>query len=372
MVENVKKYFASLPDPRSELGRRHRLDEMVIIAILAVICNADNWCEVEWFAQAKEPWLRKFLELPNGIPSHDTFGRVFSALRPEAFERCFLAWTATLAKGQEKLIAIDGKTLRRSFDRASDKAAIHMVSAWAGVNDLVFGQIATEAKSNEITAIPKLLKLLEITGTTVTIDAMGCQKKIAEEIVAGGGDYVLAVKDNQRTLFEEMKLYLDDAIAGNLPEAKLAFWEEEVSKDHGRIEQRRAWSSSEIGWFADHGKWQGLRSFAVIESERCQLKTGEVSTERRYFISSLTDVEQIAHAVRQHWGIENKLHWSLDVSFNEDMSRVRIGYAAENFSRLRRMALNLLKRDKATKLGIKGKRLRAGWDENYLLKVIST
>ncbi len=264
---------------------------------------------------------------------------------------------------------------------ASDKAAIHLVSAWAGVNDLVFGRIATGTQGNEITAIPKLLKLLDITGTTVTIDAMGCQKKIAEEIVASGGDYVLAVKDNRGTLFEEMKLYLDDVIAGNLPEAKLAFWAEEVSKDHGRIEKRTAWSSSEIAWFADHGKWQGWRSFAVIESERCPLKTGEVSTERRYFISSLTDAGQIARAVRQHWGIENKLHWSLDVMhaevvvylcFNEDMSRVRVGTSAENLSRLRRMALNLLKRDKTTKLGIKGKRLRAGWDENYLLKVIST
>lgn len=297
---------------------------------------------------------------------------MFSNLKPEAFERCFLEWIAALAKEKEKLLAIDGKTLRHSFDRSSNKAAIHMVSAWAGVNNLVFGQISTEAKSNEITAIPKLLGMLELTGTTVTIDAMGCQKKIAEEIVGGGGDYVLAVKDNQGTLFAEMKLYLDEAIAGKLPEAQLTYWEESISKDHGRIEKRRAWSSSKIDWFEDRKQWPGLRSFAVVESERYQTQTGEVTTERRYFISSLMEVKQIAYAVREHWGIENKLHWSLDVSFHEDMSRMRAGYAAENFSRLRRMALNLLKRDKTTRIGIKGKRLKAGWDENYLLKVIST
>lgn len=371
MAPAILQYFADLPDPRDERGQRHRLEDIVVISVCAVVCGADDWMEVAEFGEAKEPWLRTFLELPHGIPSHDTFNRVFAALDPVALERCFLSWIKALARASKsKLIAIDGKTLRRSFDRASSKAAIHMISAWASANELVFGQLATEAKSNEITAIPKLLELLDLVGVTVTIDAMGCQKEIAQQIIDQGGDYVLALKGNQGTLHNEVKRLLDEIIAGSLNGIDHDFYEQ-IDGDHGRIETRRAWCTPDVAWFEDRGQWAGLRSFAAVQCERM---VGEKTTsERRYFISSLDghDAKATAHAVRRHWGIENSLHWSLDVSFAEDRSRMRQGNAAENFSRLRRIALNLLKQDKTRKVGIKAKRRRAGWDEDYLLRILT-
>ncbi len=347
------------------------LQDIVTIAICGVICGADEWTTISQFGEAKKKWFKTFLELPNGIPSHDTFGTVFAAMDPGALERFFLSWIKALAdKSKGRLIPIDGKTLRRSFDRAGNKAAIHMVSAWASANELVFGQLATEAKSNEITAIPKLLELLDLSGAIVTIDAMGCQKNIARQIVKQGGDYVLAVKENQPILYEEIKLFLDDMITHDFKGVAHDF-HETIEKGHGRIETRRVWCTPEVAWFADRDKWAGLSSFTVVERERT---AGEKTTqERHYFISSLdgADAKCLANAIRNHWGIENKLHWVLDVAFHEDASRVRKGYSAENFSRLRRMALNLLKKDNTVKVGIKGKRLRAGWDEKYLLKVLT-
>ncbi len=344
---------------------------MMVIALLAVICGADDWTSVAAFGRAKRKWLKTFLVLPNGIPSHFTFERVFAALRPEALEQCFAEWVAELARSSAgRLVAIDGKTARGSFDRASNKAAIHMVSAWAAANELVFGQLATEAKSNEITAIPKLLELLDVDGATVTIDAEGCQKEIAAKIVAGGGDYVLALKANQSTMYEEVKLLFDEFIAKGFGDMAHDFFEQ-TDGDHGRIEIRRAWSISEVSWFQDRAQWAGLKSFAAVECERT---VGDKTTcERRYFISSHdgTNANLIAQAVRSHWEIENKLHWVLDVAFGEDMRRLRKGHGAENFSRLCRMALNLLRREKTERLGIKNKRLLAGWDHDYLFKLLT-
>ena len=372
MVESIRKYFSELPDPRHRRGRRHRLDEIVIMAILAVICSADSWQGVAQFARAKQKWLQTFLELPHGVPSHDTFGRVFSAIQPEQFERCFLAWIGALARRSSgDLIALDGKTLRRSFDRASEQAAIHMVSAWSTANSLVFGQLATEAKSNEITALPKLLNMLDIRGAVVSIDAMGCQRDIARQIVENGGDYILSLKGNQSTMHDEVTWWLDHAIAGQLPEARLDY-HEQTDKDHGRLETRKLWSTEQVEWFADRDRWAGLNAVVAVESQR-RWPDGRLQQERRYCISSLSGAgaKRFAESIRQHWHIENKLHWSLDMSFNEDACSVRKGYAAENLSRLRRMALNLLKRETTEKVGIKTKRLRAGWDKDYLLKVLT-
>jgi len=370
--DSISRYFKDLPDPRGDQGKRHALTEMMTITICAVICGADGWVEVEDFGKAKQEWLKSFLALPHGIPSHDTFGRVFAALDPEAMERCFLDWVATLAKmSKGQLIAIDGKTLRRSFDRAGKRAAIHMVNAWCSRNRLVLGQLATDLKSNEITAIPKLLQLLDLQGALVTIDAIGCQKDIAAKIVEGGGDYLLQIKANQPTLQEEVKLLFDEAIAHRWQHMGHA-QHQTVEKDHGRIETRRLYSTWEIDWFADRQAWPNLHSFACIESTR-QID-GRTATERRYYLSSLDgrDARKMLEAARGHWAVENSLHWSLDVTFGEDDCRVRQGHAAEHLARFRRLALGLLKRETTFKAGLKRKRLRCALDHDYLLKVLVT
>lgn len=370
MAGTIKTHFSDLPDPRRQAGRRHYLSDILTISICAVICGADEWSTIAEFGRSKEVWFKGLLRLPHGIPSEDTFARVFTALDPEAFERCFLSWVKALAGSRKgEVIAIDGKTLRRSFDKADKKAAIHMVSAWSVQNNLCFAQLTTDAKSNEITAIPKLLELLDLEGATVTIDAMGCQKEIARQIIAQGGDYVLALKGNHGTFHEEVALFLDRAIGGQLP-GMLHDFHGQPEKDHGRIETRRAWCTAKVDWFEDRDQWPGLNSFAAVECERIE---GEKTTcERRYFISSLdgTNAEAIGNVVRSHWGIENKLHWSLDVSFADDQSRARKGHGAENLSRLKRIALNLLKAESTLKRGIKTKRLKAGWEHTYLLRVL--
>ncbi len=340
------------------------------IAICGVICGADSWVELEQFGKSKEEWLKGFLELPNGIPSHDTFGRVFALLDAQQFRDCFLAWVqAVSAVTRGQVIAIDGKTLRRSHDKSLGKSAIHMVSAWASENRLVLGQTKVAEKSNEITAIPELLALLDISGCIVTIDAMGCQKEIARLIIEDSGDYVLALKENQGQLYREVKeLFEDEGLV-----ASEGDFHETVNKGHGRLEHRRCWSIADqeyISYLNLKGEWRGLRSVAKVTGER---RIGEkVSIESRYYISSLPGgAEQLLRAVREHWGIENSLHWVLDIAFREDESRVRKGHGPENLATMRHMALNLLRRETSSKGGVKARRLRAGWDETYLLKVLS-
>jgi predicted transposase YbfD/YdcC len=365
----LQEHFGELTDPRVDRGKLHLLLDILVIALCAVICGADTWVEMAAYGRAKEEWLKQFLLLPNGIPSHDTFARVLARVKPEELQRCFLNWmqaVSDLTHGE--VVALDGKTLRRSFDRAAGKGAIHMVSAWATANRLVLGQQKVDEKSNEITAIPALLRLLEVEGCIVTIDAMGCQKEIARTIVEQGADYVLALKGNQGVLYDEVELFFTGARQHEFWNIPYRF-HHTVNGEHGRIEERRYWLVSEIGWLAETRAWSGLRSFGLVEARRT---TGETTTvERRYYLTSLAeDVQQFAHAVRSHWGIENGLHWVLDVAFREDESRVRRDHGAQNFAVLRHLALSLLRQEKSARGGIKVKRLKAGWDDTYLTKVL--
>jgi len=370
MASSIWEHFSIMPDPRVDRTKLHNLEDILAITICAVICNCDTWNEIEDFGIAHEDWFKTFLKLPNGIPSHDTFGRVFAALAPDDFERCFGAWIADLAGSSEgKLIAIDGKALRRSIDRASGKAAVHLVSAWVHENHAVFGQLAVDDKSNEITAIPKLLDMLKLKDATVTIDAIGCQKDIAQKIIDRKGHYVLAVKGNQGTLHDDIKMFLDDAITRDFKGVEHDVFEQ-TEKGHGRIETRRTWVTGKIDWLKNRHDWAGLQSVAAMD---CQRKIGDqCSTERRYFISSLParTAQRIAMAVRKHWRVENELHWSLDMCFNEDQSRARVKNAAQNLSRVRRIALTLLRQDASDKASLRRKRLRASWDQKYLLKIL--
>jgi predicted transposase YbfD/YdcC len=367
--------FRDLPDPRVDRTKLHALGDIVTIAILAVIAGADAWTEIEDYGRSKRAWLATFLALENGIPSHDTFGRIFSKLDPQAFRECFATWVGLIREqaggevgGQQ--VAIDGKTSRRTGSKRHRLGPLHLVSAWACEDRLVLGQLATSAKSNEITAIPDLLDLIEVKGSVVTIDAQGCQRKIASAITDKGGDYVLAVKDNQPELHEDIRLFFEWAERAAVAEAPEVDVFEQSERGHGRVERRRTSASGDVAWIrASEGPWKGLSSIAMVERWR---RVGDVeSYERRFYACSVEpDAESIAGWVRGHWGIENRLHWSLDVAMREDESRVRTGHAAENLSILRHLALNLLKHETTCKRGIKGKRARAGWDDSYLLKVL--
>ena len=360
-----------LEDPReNKHSSRHLLVDILVLTILAVICGADNWVAIEKFGESKMDWLKTFLRLPHGIPSHDTIGNLFARLEPKLLQDCFLRWINEVFhfSGGE-IIAIDGKTLRRSHNRKKGQGAIHMVSAWASRNQLVLGQRQVDDKSNEITAIPELLKMLDIEGCTITIDAMGCQKKIAEQIYEQGGDYVLAVKENQGKLHEKIEHLFADGEAKSYE----AMWYRQhstIDGGHGRVETRNYTVLPMMYLPFFKLKWKGLQSIAMVESVR---EIGdERTTERRYFISSLAaDAKIISEAIRQHWTIENQLHWSLDMSFNEDNCRVRKGNAAGNLSIIRHIALNLLKHESSAKVGIKIKRRKAGWSQQYLAKVLA-
>ena len=365
-------YFGDVPDPRIDRCKRHQLIDIIVIGICAVICSADSFVEMEEFGTAKQEWFETFLDLPHGIPSHDTFRRVFGKLKPAEFQRCFLAWVESVQEHTKgEIIAIDGKALRGTCERTTNKLAIRMVSAWATKNSLVLGQVKTSEKSNEITAIPRLLSLLEIEGCIVTIDAMGCQKEIVAQIVEQKGDYCISLKGNQGILHEEVREYFAwaRATAGKHIECSYA---EAVEKDHGRIETRKCWSVSDVDWVNHKEEWAGLRSICAVEAERLELPTNKRSIETRYFISSLaSDAQELMSAVRKHWAVENSLHWVLDVAFREDHCQIRTDHGAENFVLLRHMALNLLKRERTSKVGVKIKRNKAGWDTNYLLKVLT-
>jgi predicted transposase YbfD/YdcC len=367
---SIIEYFADVEDPRREHTRKHSLETILGLSLCAVVCGADSFVGIEDFGHAKEAWLKTFLDLSNGIPSHDTLGRVFSALNPDALSEAFRKWVAEVARlTKGEVVAIDGKTLRHSFREAGSSAFVHMVSAWATSNHVVLGQVKTEEKSNEITAIPRLLELLNIKGCLVTIDAMGCQKDIAAGIVEAEADYLLAVKDNQPTLNNNVAAIFEHALRDT---GKLGVdFHETRDKGHGRTEVRRCWTSDLVQSLPQVNEWESLNSIVMIESERTV--GAQTSTERRYYICSRANLsaKEALCSARSHWGIENQLHWVLDVAFREDDCRVRAGFAAQNFSVMRQMALNLLKAVTGVNAGIHRRRLRAGWDHDFLLRVLA-
>lgn len=359
------RFFESMEDPRVERTRQHKFIDIVSITIAAVICGCEDWYEIELFGHLKKDWLSQFLELPNGIPSHDTFNRFFAALNAESLQQCFLDWVQEVAHLSEgRVISIDGKRLCNS-GTAGKKAIVHMVSAWCQANNMVMGQVKTDDKSNEITAIPELLKLLDIKGCTVTIDAMGCQTAIAAEIIDKGGDYVLAVKGNQGHLLDDIKEAFEQTALSQKQSSQT------LETGHGRIGKRNCYVIADTDWICNRTEWKGLQSLIQIKTERTDKLSGEQQHECRYYISSRRlAAGDILTIIRQHWGIENKLHWMLDVNFGEDASRKKAGNAAQNFSVISRIALNLLQNEKSKKLSIKKKRLAAGWQHQYLEKLM--
>lgn len=369
---SVRAAFASLPDPRVARTRRHALLDIITIALCAVICGADSWVEVEEFGRTKEGWLRSFLALPNGIPSHDTFGRVFAALDPAHFEACFLAWVvAGTTPVDGEVVALDGKCVRRSGDAGAGRGPVLLLNAWATARGVALGQVAVPAGGNEITALPTLLEVLALDGCTVTVDAIGCQTEVARAVRAQGADYVLAVKGNQPWLAEDLTDFFTEA-------QTLAFADiphtthRTIDSGHGRLEVRQVWATDDpdARWYVDPShRWPDLRSLAMVQAER---RVGDTVTQHtRYYISSLpADARLLGRAIRRHWGIENELHWVLDVAFAEDYCRARTGSAAQNLALLRKCALNLLRRESTARIGIKAKRLKAGWSDDYLAAVL--
>ncbi len=360
-----------IKDPRVERTKLHSLIDILVIAICAMICGAEDWEDMAEFGLAKQEWLATFLELKNGIPSHDTFRRVFILLDTDELKVSFLEWIrSAVSLSGGSLVSIDGKNLRGSKSAANGKKALNVVSAWASEQSVVLGQVKCQEKSNEITAIPELLKILELKGCIVTIDAMGCQKEIVKQIAGKKADYVISLKGNQGILHQQVKEYLDWAERIKFKEIEFDYYET-LEKGHGRIEKRRCWVTEEIAWLAEKAEWANLKSVIMVEAER-EVIGGQKTVERRYCISSLgASAAEALRCVRGHWAIENELHWCLDIGFREDDCRTRTGNAAENLATLRHLGLNLLKQEKSSKRGIKGKRKKAGWDESYLLKVLN-
>lgn len=368
----IADHFSDLEDPRVERTRHHQLIDIITLSICAVICGADTWVDIESYGRAKYEWLKKFLELPNGIPSHDTIARVFSRLNPEQFQKCFLSWIQSIScLNPGEVIALDGKTLRHSYDRGGNKKAIHMVSAWATSQRLVLGQVKVDKKSNEITAIPALLKVLKLNGSIVTIDAMGCQKSIVKSIVEQGGDYIITLKKNQPSLYARVEELFKQAIKQKFSGFTHTAYSTKKETNHGRSEIRYHLMLSDIKDLIDpDNQWEKLNSIGMIESVR--IVKGKTSIETRYYISSSpNNAQKFGESVRSHWGVENRLHWVLDVAFREDDCRIRKDNAPQNFAILRHISLNLLNQEKTSKTGAKNKRLRAGWDDDYLTKILA-
>ena len=362
-MEAPINFFTEIKDPRIERCKEHLLEDIIFITIAAVICGSETWNDIENYGIAKESWLRKFLKLPNGIPSHDTFNRLFSLLDPKQLEEAFINWVKSIAKITEgEIVSIDGKTIRGSRNKGS-KSFVHMVSAWSSNNHMLLGQVKTDEKSNEITAIPKLLEVLELNGCIVTIDAMGCQTEIAEKIKSKGADYILAVKGNQGTLEEG----IPDVVRFTKPIDQF----EENDFGHGRIEQRKCYVYTDLSHISCTQKWKDMKSIIKVEAQRTIKSNSKIETETRFYISSLQpDAKKMGEAIRKHWGIENSLHWVLDVSFGEDRSMKHNVNAIENFSIINRVALTLVKQDKSKKRSVRGKRLDAAWDNDFLLKIL--
>lgn len=352
-------------------SKRHPLVNIITISLCAIISGCDDFCSIEEYGHAKQAWFEEFLDMPYGIPSHDTFNDVLNRLNPNEFGKAFTHWVSQLVSLNKDIVAIDGKVLRGTLDKASQCPALHLVNAWSVENNICLGQIKVSDKSNEITAIPQLLALLDIQGATITTDAMGCQFKIANQIVNAKADYVLALKGSQGECFDDVQFFLDTQIKAKFKNTPHSYFKS-VNGGHGRIEQRQVWVSTDVAWLHErHPRWKSIQSIAVVNSLREQ--GGRTSEEKRYFISSHKDkdAEFIAYAIRSHWHVENKLHWQLDISFNEDSLRLRSGHGAENIALINKLALNLLKNEKSTKVGVKNKRLKAGWDNDYMMKVLN-
>ena len=368
-------HFCDLPDPRIHRTRRYALVDLLFIALCATLCGAEDCTAMADFAAGRQEWLSRYVDLSEGTPSHDTFSRVFALLDPEPFAQCFVGWVAAIQEKTEgEIVAIDGKTLRHSFDRATGKAALQLVSAWANTNGLVLGQIKTEDKSNEITAIPELLKRLDVAGCIVTIDAMGTQRAIAHQIREQQADYVLAVKANQPDLMQDVQAFFERSRANHFMDAEANTlthtFTQTVDADHGRIETRRCWACGLIEEIGSAPQWSGMKSFVLVERER--LLDGRTTLEQAYYISSLpADAHKLLAAVRAHWGIENSLHWVLDVTFDEDQSRLRKDNAPQNMAAIRHVALNMLKKNTTRKASIRRKRNMAAWEPDFLTEVLN-
>ena len=368
-ANSIFSAFKDLEDPRKIRNQLYTLFDIVTISILGILCGADDWVAINLWAVCNQSWLQEHGICLKGVPSHDTLGRFFRYLSPSTFEKCFVQWTQNIAGAIKGVIAVDGKTLRGSNDIARDGKAVHIVSAFAAENRLVLGQLATDTKSNEITAIPLLLNMLDIQGATITLDAAGCQKEIAKEIRKLGGDYMLALKGNHENLYAEVDNFFNQAIQVNSKEANCDYHVSE-EKNRGRKERREIWSTQELDWLPQKEDWIDLSALVCVRSTR-NVKD-KTSMEMRYYLaSSKANAQRYGSDIRLHWGVENKVHWQLDVSYGEDKSKVRKDNGPENLSVLKRCTMNLLKADTETKAGIKNKRAKAGWSKDYMMRLLN-